>query len=125
MQLEQVPGLHDFVGLSVATFPRLARTCYGRVMFDKANSIVYRSGTANGLDGWDVMQVVYLHEESGAEQIVGSVVIARHPDGTILRNIDLNKWEKITDEEDLKKRQKCFDDRDKAAAERASAARVG
>jgi hypothetical protein len=71
------------------------------------------------------MQVVYLHEENGAERIVGSFVIARHPDGAILRNIDLNKWEKITDEEDLRRCQKCFDDRNKAAAEKASAARVG
>ena len=71
------------------------------------------------------MQVVYLHEENGAERIVGSFVIARHPDGTILRNIDLDKWEKITDDEDLKKCQKCFDDRDKAAAEKASTVHVG
>jgi hypothetical protein len=91
-------------------------------MFDKANSVVYRSGTAHGLDGWDVMHVVYQHEANGARQIVGSFVIARHPDGTILRNLDLNKWEKITNEEDLKGYQKCFDDRDKAAAEKASAA---
>lgn len=94
-------------------------------MSTKANSVVYRSGTAYGLDGWDVMQVVYLHEENGAEQIVGSFAIARHPDGTILRNIDLNKWEKITDDEDLRGYQKCFDDRNKAAAEKTSAARVG
>ncbi len=94
-------------------------------MFDRANSVVYRSGTAYGLDGWDVMQVVYQHEENGAKQILGSFAIARHPDGTILRNIDLNKWEKITDEEDLKGYQKCFDDRDKAAAEKESAAHAG
>jgi hypothetical protein len=46
-----------------------------------------------------------------------------HPDGTILRrfadgNIILkNKWEEVTDEEDLRRYQKCFDDRDRAAAE--------
>ena len=94
-------------------------------MFDKANSVVYRSGTAHGLDGYDVMQVVYLNEENGTRQIVGSVVIARHPDGTILRNIDLNKWEKLTDEKDVKRCQKCFDDRDKAAVEKASAVHIG
>jgi hypothetical protein len=91
-------------------------------MFEKADSVVYRSGTADGLDLWDVMQVVYLHEENGAKQIVGSFVIARLPDGTILRKIDINKWEKITDEEHLQGYQKRFDDRDKAAAEKAGAA---
>jgi hypothetical protein len=91
-------------------------------MFEKANSVVYRSGTADGLDGWDVMQVVYLHEEKGAKQVVGSFVIARHPDGIILRKIDINKWEKITNEEDLLGYRKCFDDRDKAAAEKLGAA---
>jgi hypothetical protein len=91
-------------------------------MLDTANSVVYLSGTAYGLDGWDVMHVVYQHEANGAKQIVGSVVIARHPDGTILRNIDLNKWENITDEEGLEGYHKCFDDRDKAAAEKARVA---
>jgi hypothetical protein len=65
------------------------------------------------------------YEANGAKQIVGPFAIARHPDGTILRNIDLNKWEKITDEEGLKGYQKCFDDRDKAAEEKASAAYAG
>jgi hypothetical protein len=85
-------------------------------MFEIVNSVEYRSGTADGLDGWDVIHVVYLHEENGAKQIVGSFVIARHPDGTILRKFDFNKWEKIVDEEHLRGYQKCFDDRDKAAA---------
>ena len=71
------------------------------------------------------MQVVYLYEENGARQIVGSVVIACHPDGTILRKIDYNKWEKITDEDELKGCRKCFDDRDRAAAEEASAVHIG
>jgi hypothetical protein len=90
-----------------------------------ANSVVYRSCTAHGLDGWDALHVVYLHEENGAKQIVGSVLLARHPDGTILRNIDLNRWEKITDEEDLKSYQECFADRDKAAAEKVSPVHAG
>jgi hypothetical protein len=85
-------------------------------MFEEVNSVVYRSGTADGLEGWDVLDVVYLHEENGSKQLVGSHVIARHPDGTILRKIDFNKWEKITDDEHLRGYQKCFDDRDKAAA---------
>jgi len=85
---------------------------------EKADSVVYRSDTANGLVGWDVMEVVYLQ----AKQVVGSFVIARHPDGTILRRfadgtiILKNKWEEVTDEEDLRRYQKCFDDRDRAAA---------
>jgi hypothetical protein len=65
------------------------------------------------------MEVVYLR----AKQVVGSFVIARHPDGTIIRRfadetiILKNKWEEVTDEEDLRRYQKCFDDRDRAAAE--------
>jgi hypothetical protein len=43
----------------------------------------------------------------------------------ILRKIDINKWEKITDEEGLKGYQKCFDDRDQAAAEKSGAAHAG
>jgi hypothetical protein len=85
-------------------------------VLEKANSIEYRTCTADGLDGWDVLNVVYLHEENGAKQLVGSLFIARHPDGTILRKIDFNKGEKIKDDEHLRGYQKCFDDRDKAAA---------
>ena len=95
-------------------------TCYVRSMLDeKADSVVYRSDTANGLVGWDVMEVVYLR----AKQVVGSFFIARHRDGTILRRfadgtiILKNKWEEVTDQEDLRRYQKCFDDRDRAAAE--------
>ena len=61
------------------------------------------------------MQVVYLR----GEQVVESFVIARYPDGTILRRfadgsiIRTNKWEEVTDDEDLRRYRKCFDDRDR------------
>lgn len=90
-------------------------------MSEKADSVVYRSDAAHGLVGWDVMQVVHLR----GEQIVSSFVIARHPDGTILRRITdgavilKNKWEEVTAEEDLRHYQKCFDDRDRRAPRQA------
>src|SRR5437879_3542435 len=83
-------------------------------MSEKADSVVYRSDVAHGLVGWDVMEVVHLR----GEQILSSFVIARHPDGTILRRttdgtiILTNKWEEVTDEEDLQHYQKYFADRD-------------
>lgn len=91
-------------------------------MFEKANSIEYRTCVVDGLAGWDVLNVVYLQEENGTKQLLGSHVIARHPDGRIIRKIDFNKWETITDEEDLRRCQKCFDGRDKAAAEKPAVA---
>jgi hypothetical protein len=90
----------------------------GLGMFEEANLVEYRTCTLDGLDGWDGLQVCYLHGKNGAKQLVGSILIARHPaDGTILRNIDFHKWEKITDDEHLRGYQKCFDDSDKAASE--------
>jgi len=86
-------------------------------MSEKADSVVYHSDVAHGLVGWDVMQVVHLR----GEQIINSFVIARHPDGTILRRIVggaiivTNKWEEVTAEKDLRYYRMCFEDRDSRA----------
>ena len=80
--------------------------------------VIYRSGTSDGLGaGWDVMQVLYRREDGGQMRLANSLVIARHLDGTILRGIDYNKWERITDADDLRGYQALFDQRDRSAAE--------
>ena len=61
-------------------------------------------------DNRSLLRFFYLR----AKQVVGSFVIARHPDGTIRRRfadgtiILKNKWEEVTDEEDLWRYHKCF-----------------
>jgi hypothetical protein len=104
--------------------------CWG--MMDKADpnstTVTYLSGTSEALGpGWDVMQVVYKCEDHGVMRIANHFVIARHPDGTVLRKTDiiLDRWERITDADDFRGFQNCFDDRDKLAAEKAASATAG
>lgn len=91
-------------------------------MSEKADSVVYRSAVEHGLVGWDVVRVVHLH----GQQVLSSFVIARHPDGTILRRttdgtiVLTNRWEEVTDKKDLRRYRECFADRDRANAEKAS-----
>ena len=86
-------------------------------MSEKTDSVIYKSVVAHGLVGWDVMEVVHLR----GEQIIKSFVIARHPDGTILRRVVggaiilTDKWEDVTAEKDLRYYRTCFDDRDSRA----------
>jgi hypothetical protein len=65
--------------------------------------------------GWDAMQVVYSQEG----RILNHFVIARDAVGTIVRKTDvfLERWEIITDANDLRGFQKCFNDRDHLAQE--------
>ena len=82
-------------------------------------TVTYKSGT-HPTQGWDVMQVIY----SEQSHILNSFVIARDLAGTIVRKTDivLDRWEIINDPDDLRGFQKCFDDRDRLAIERASVA---
>jgi hypothetical protein len=81
--------------------------------------VIFRSGTSDGLGaGWDVMQVLYRREDGGQMRLANSFVIARHFDGAILRGFDYNKWERITDADDLQGYHDLFDKRDRSAAER-------
>jgi hypothetical protein len=83
-------------------------------------TVTYLSGTNEKLGpGWDVMQVVYHREEHGVKRIANSFVSARDMGGTIIRKTDiiLDRWEVVRDEEFLQAFQKCFDNRDKLAAE--------
>ena len=67
------------------------------------------------------MQVIYQQEENGVKRIVNFFVIGRDAVGTIVRKTDivLDRWEIINDPDDLRSFQKCFDDRDRLAIEKA------
>ena len=85
--------------------------------------VIYRSGTSEALGaGWDVMQVVYRHEDRGVMHTANSVVIARDASGTIVRKTDilLDRWEVVSDEETSRAYRECFDNRDRLAAEKAA-----
>ncbi|MFY9803423.1 MAG: hypothetical protein WAK78_11280 [Candidatus Acidiferrales bacterium] len=77
-------------------------------------TVTYRSGT-HPTQGWDAMQVIYSQDG----RIVNHFLIARDAAGTIVRKTDivLDRWEIITDADDLRDFQKCFDDRDRLARE--------
>jgi hypothetical protein len=86
-------------------------------------TVTYLSGTNDALGaGWDVMQVVYKREDRGVLRIANSFVIARDMSGTIIRKTDiiLDRWEVVRDEDVLRGFHKCFDDRDRLAAERVA-----
>jgi hypothetical protein len=86
----------------------------------KITEVVYRSGTHLS-QSWDVIQVVYRYDDpdTGAKRPADSFTIARAADGAILRKTDivLDRWEIITDEEDLRFYRRHFDERDRLAAE--------
>jgi hypothetical protein len=88
--------------------------------------VIYGSGTHPTEKTWDVMQVVFQHKNAttGAKRTGDSFTIARKPDGTILRRVDifLDHWEIITNEEDLQFFQSHFDTRDRLAIEQAAEA---
>jgi hypothetical protein len=84
-------------------------------------SVIYRSG-AHPTENWEVMQVIYQHEDAtGAKRFGNSLVIARAADGAVLRKTDivLERWEIVTNEEDLRFFKWHFDERDRLAAEQA------
>lgn len=68
------------------------------------------------------MQVVYQQEENGVKRIVNSFLIARDIAGTIVRKTDivLDRWEIVSGEDLLRGFQKCFDDRDRLAIDKAT-----
>jgi hypothetical protein len=77
-------------------------------------TVTYKSGI-HPTKGWDTMQVVY----SQKGRILNHFLIARDAAGTIVRKTDivLERWEIITDANDLRDFQKCFDDRDRLKLE--------
>ena len=82
-------------------------------MPEQESPIIYKSGMIPGLPGWDVMLV--LQRNKGV-----SVALARDANGTIIRNIDYNLWEEVSNEEALRVYRKYFDDRDNAYEEKAA-----
>jgi len=86
--------------------------------------VVYKSGTHPTEPTWDVMQVLYESKDANSRAGFqrGSFVIARTPDGTILRRTDvlLERWEIITNKDDLRFFQSQFETRDNLALERAA-----
>jgi hypothetical protein len=79
----------------------------------------YSSGTSPALGpAWDVMQVRYRSDDGDRN----SFVIARDAGGKILRRTDLSleQWEVVNNADDLREFRRCFDDRDKLAAEAAA-----
>jgi hypothetical protein len=78
----------------------------------------YLSGTTKALGAsWDVLQVLYYHEDSGVRS-ANNFTIARDASGMIMRKTDSDpeQWEVITDPDDLRVFQHCFDERNKLAA---------
>ena|ERR1700677_1501473 len=65
--------------------------------------------------GWDMLQVIYSQEG----RVLDHFVIARDAAGTIVRKTDvfLERWEIITDADDMRGFQRCFDERDRLALE--------
>src|SRR5215831_9234400 len=87
-------------------------------------TVTYLSGTNESFGAaWDVMQVIYKREDSGAMRTINSFVIARDVSGKILRKTDivLDRWEVVTDEETLQGFRQCFDERDRLGAEKLAA----
>jgi hypothetical protein len=62
------------------------------------------------------MQVVYQQEESGSKRIVNSFVLARDAAGATVRKTDIV----LSDEDLLRGFQRCFDDRDRLAIDKAT-----
>lgn len=88
---------------------------------ERKSEVIYRSGTNDGLGaGWDVMQVIYRHDDDGQVRIRNSFVIARDPSGKIIRKTDilLDRWEVVDDEDMLRSFQRCFDERDRLMIEK-------
>jgi hypothetical protein len=82
-------------------------------------TVTYRSGSSEALGpAWDAMQVLF--SRSDGER--NSFMIARNAGGEIIRKIDimLDRWEVVTDEEELRDFRHCFDERDRLAAETAA-----
>jgi hypothetical protein len=81
--------------------------------------VAYKSGTSEALGaGWDVMHVVYSQDG----RVINSFLIARDAGGNIIRKTDLvlERWEVVSDEEDLRGFRHCFEERDRLAAEKAA-----
>ena len=89
---------------------------------ESRTDVIYRSGASEGLPGWDVMQVVYRQQDGGHMRIANSFVVAPDASGKIIRKTDilLDRWEVVRDEEMLRGFQKCFDNRDRTIADRAT-----
>jgi len=86
------------------------------------SEVIYLSGENEALGaGWDVMQVVFKREDGGNMRIANSAMIARDASGKIIRKTDilLDRWEVVNDEELLREFERCFDERDRLAAEKA------
>ena len=82
----------------------------------KITQVVYRSGI-HQTQGWDVLQVIFQYDDptTGAKRPADVYVTARDGNGNILRKTDilLDRWEIITDEDDLRVFRKHFDERDR------------
>jgi hypothetical protein len=106
--------------LKLATSDGPAIIPQGRLTVERnAITVDYESGI-HPTKGWDTMQVIYAQKG----RILNHFAIARDAAGTILRKVGplLEEWEIVNDTEDLRDFKKCFDDRDKLAAEMSEAA---
>lgn len=80
-------------------------------------TVTYRSGT-HPTQGWDTIQVIYSQDS----RILNHFLLARDGAGTILRKTDvlLERWEIVTDVDDLRGFRKCFDERDRLALDQSN-----
>lgn len=83
---------------------------------DAKMTATYVTGTVPTHPTWDILHAIYKDEHGN---IVNSLLLARTPDGTILRKTDLvfDWWETPIDEKDLRFFQSIFDEWDKARIE--------
>lgn len=85
-------------------------------MSDAKITATYVTGTVPTHPTWDLLHAIYKDEHGS---IVNSLLLARTPEGTILRKTDLmlDWWEEPTEEKDLRFFESVFDERDKARIE--------
>jgi hypothetical protein len=82
----------------------------------KPATVEFRSGTNATHPDWDVMQVVFKGENGGT---VNHYSLGRDPAGNFYRRTDvmLDRWEPITDEDEVRICNGHYDTRDRLRAE--------
>jgi len=89
----------------------------------KITTVIYESGSYPTETSWDVIHVVGKYENGLTAK---HYILARDPAGTIRLRTDvfLERWEVITDTEELRIAEKHFTDRDRLSAEEAAKAAI-
>lgn len=82
--------------------------------------IIYRSAQSGSLGPeWDVIEIILQQEDHGAMRTAASILLARNPDGAIMRGSGTlpERWEQVTGDDALRACQEFFDERDRLATQ--------